>query len=117
NRWSRTPIPSMSSPSTEPPADAAALQALVLRLGNARYAVASAAVREIVPSTRATRPPGTPPHIRGVMNLRGQLITLLDLAHRVTGTPARNADGSTIVVEAADRVLGLLVDDVHDVRE
>lgn len=85
-------------------------------LGGARYAVESATVREIVPSTRVTRLPGAPPHIRGVMNLRGQLVTLLDLVHRVTGTPARNPDGSTIVVEAADRVLGLLVDDVHDVR-
>jgi chemotaxis signal transduction protein len=50
------------------------------------------------------------------MNLRGQLVTVIDLCQRLTGTPVRNPEGSTIVVQSGDRVLGLRVDDVRDVQ-
>jgi chemotaxis signal transduction protein len=50
------------------------------------------------------------------MNLRGQLVTVLDLVQRLTGAPARNAEGSTIVVQSGERLLGLIVDDVRDVQ-
>lgn len=80
------------------------------------YAVESRAVREIVPTTAATRIPGAPPHVRGLVNLRGSLITVVDLVQRLAGRAAREIDGSTIVLQAAGRLLGLAVDDVHDVQ-
>lgn len=106
----------MSSASTATTTDDSATRILLLDLGGELYAVESAAVREIVPHAPVTRLPGSPAHIRGVMNLRGQLVTLLDLVQRVVGKPARNREGSTIVVQSGERLLGLVVDDVHDVQ-
>ena len=80
------------------------------------YAVESRAVREIVPTTVATRLPGAPSHVRGLVNLRGTLITVVDLVQRLAGQPARETDGSTIVLQSAGRLLGVAVDDVHEVQ-
>ena len=91
-------------------------QLLLLQLGDAVYALDSRAVDEIVPTVPATRLPGAPQHVRGIVNLRGQLVTVIDLAHRLTGTPLRNQESSTIVVRSGERVLGLSVDEVRDVQ-
>jgi purine-binding chemotaxis protein CheW len=107
----------MSSTSTENhPADAAPIQLLVFDVSGRRYAVESRSVREIVGSPAATRIPGAPAWVRGLINLRGQLVIQVDLVHRLTGSPARSATGSTVVVESDERLLGLVVDDVHDVQ-
>ena len=92
------------------------LQLLLLEVGDGVYGLESAAVREIAAGASVTRLPGAPPHIRGVMNLRGQLVTVLDLVHLLTGAPARNAEGSTIVVQSGERLLGLVVGEVRDVQ-
>lgn len=92
------------------------LQLLLIELHGALYAVDSARVREIVPPQPTTRLPGAPEHIRGLMNLRGQLVTVLDLSLRITGHQVRNGEGSTIVVQLDERALGLAVDDVRDVQ-
>jgi purine-binding chemotaxis protein CheW len=107
----------MSSASTTTQPEGTLLQLLLFEVGGAPYGIVSTAVREIVATREATRLPGAPPHVRGIMNLRGELVTVIDLCQRVRGTPARNADGSTIVVRSGDRVLGLSVDDVRDVQD
>lgn len=89
----------------------------MVELQGGLYGIDSGAVREIVSPLEATRLPGAPPHVRGVVNLRGQLLTVVDVGHRLTGAPAETAEGSIVVVTAAERLLGLLVDDVHDVQE
>jgi purine-binding chemotaxis protein CheW len=81
------------------------------------YGLDSSAVREIVTMPGATRLPGAPAHVRGVVNLRGQLLTVVDLGRRLTGTVLESADGSVVVVTVGERALGLLVDDVHDVQD
>jgi purine-binding chemotaxis protein CheW len=90
---------------------------LVVELRGGLYGIDSGAVREIVTPHEATRLPGAPPHVRGVINLRGQLLTLVDLGHRLTGMAAETSEGSIVVVTTAERSLGLLVDDVHEVQE
>jgi purine-binding chemotaxis protein CheW len=103
----------------QPPPDASSprQRLLLLDLREDLYAVDSSLVREVVPLQQETRLPGAPEWIRGVMNLRGQLVTVLDLVHRITGFPGRNPEGSTIVVQSGERVIGLVVDDVRDVEE
>ena len=96
--------------------NAVPLQLLLLEVGHGVYGLESAAVREVATGASVTRLPGAPAHIRGVMNLRGQLVTVLDLVHLLTGEPARNSDGSTIVVRSGERLLGLVVGDVRDVQ-
>ncbi|MFI5230905.1 MAG: chemotaxis protein CheW [Gemmatimonadales bacterium] len=72
------------------------------------------AVREIVAMRPATRLPGAPAWVRGLINLRGTLVTVVDLAVRF------NADGggakSIVVVEAAGKAFGIGVDEVRDVQ-
>ncbi len=90
---------------------------LIVELRGGLYGIDSGVVREIVPLLDATRLPGAPAHVRGVVNLRGQLLTMVDVGHRLTGTPADTPEGSIVVVTMGERTLGLLVDDVHDVQE
>lgn len=105
----------MSTDSTGTP-EQAGDRLLLVELAGAIYGLDGEAVREIVGMLPATRLPGAPPYVRGVVNLRGQLLTVIDLGHRLTGTPTVATDGSTVVVQHADRSLGVLVDDVQDVQ-
>lgn len=90
---------------------------LVLDGGSSLYGIGADHVREITPERPTTRIPGAPPHVRGLLNLRGTLVPLLDLAERLTGQGVTSADPSIVVVHADGRLLALLVDDVLEVEE
>lgn len=107
----------MPSDSTVTAPEPVAGRLLIVELRGGLYGIDSGVVREIVPLLDATRLPGAPAHVRGVVNLRGQLLTMVDVGHRLTGTPADTPEGSIVVVTMGERTLGLLVDDVHDVQE
>ena len=72
------------------------------------------AVREIVPARPATRLPGAPEWICGLINLRGTLVTVVDLAIRFGAGAA--GPKPIIVVEAAGKTFGIGVDEVRDVQ-
>lgn len=84
-----------------------------------RYGCPLDAVREIVPLRAATRLAGAPAYVVGLINLRGRLVTVVDLAAqlgtRTTGA-AQSAGGSIVLIECAPRMIGVLVDEVRDVR-
>jgi purine-binding chemotaxis protein CheW len=69
--------------------------------------------REIVRVGEITRIPEAPPHVRGVLNLRGRVLPVVELRTRL-GMPAAplTARSRVIVVEALGRLFGLLVDRV-----
>lgn len=73
-------------------------------------------VREIVPITPTTRLPGAPPHVRGLINLRGTLVTVMDAALCLYGVPAVEAAASILLVERNGRVAGVMVDNVFDMQ-
>src|SRR5687767_12695293 len=75
-----------------------------------------AAIREIVPITPTTRLPGAPPHVRGLINLRGSLVTVLDAALCLYGVPAVETEASILLVERGGRVAGVIVDNVFDMQ-
>ena len=106
----------MSSDSTTAP-EPAPDRLLIVEVRGDWYGVDAGVVREIVVSPTATRLPGAPAHVKGVVNLRGQLLTVVDIAHRLTGNPTAGTEGSIVVVSSEERVLGLLVEDVHDVQD
>ena len=89
---------------------------LLFRVGSAVYGCELAAVREIVPFRRATRLPGAPPYVHGLMNLRGTIVTVVDAGARLEAGRAPVADGSIILIEYGTRVAGLAVEEVLDVR-
>lgn len=107
----------MLSDSTANAPDEAGTRLLIIEVRGGLYALDSTAVREIVSMPPATRLPGAPAHVRGVVNLRGQLLTVVDLGQRLTRTFMEGREGTIVVVMAGEKALGVLVDDVHDVQE
>lgn len=74
------------------------------------------AVREIVPYRRATRLPGAPRYVQGLINLRGTIVTVLDLGTRLDASRAPVREGSIILATFGTRVVGVAVDEVMDVQ-
>ena len=74
------------------------------------------AVREIIPSRATTRLPGAPEWVRGLINLRGTLVTVVDLAVRFGSAEVAGGGKSIIVAEAAGKAFGIGVDEVRDVQ-
>ena len=95
---------------------------LLFRTGGRAFAVDAGAVREILPATPPTRIPGSPAAVRGLVNVRGTLVTVVDLGlalgveeGRAVGGAENGSAGRTLVlVERASRPVGLIVDDVLD---
>lgn len=86
------------------------------RIGEQEFCVDIRAVREIRGWTPATPLPNTPGYVRGVINLRGAVLPILDLGRRLeieTSIPTERH--VIIVVQIGDRTLGLLVDAVSDI--
>jgi purine-binding chemotaxis protein CheW len=74
------------------------------------------AVREIIPYRRATRLPGAPRYVQGLINLRGTIVTVLDLGVRLEADRAPVREGSIILATHGTRVVGVAVDEVMDVQ-
>ena len=73
-------------------------------------------VREIVPIASTIRLPGAPRFVRGLINLRGTLVTVLDAAMCLYGVPADGPDASVLLVERRGRLAGVIVDSVFDIQ-
>ncbi len=88
--------------------------AVLFRLGaEEHYAVAYRHAEEIVQRTVVAPVPCTPPHIAGVMNLRGELVSVLDLKQLFSATPAEYDAAAPILVVTLNQVtVGLRVDEV-----
>ena len=92
------------------------LHLVVFRLDLEEYAVPIQVVREVVRVGDITRVPHAPAHIRGVMNLRGHILPIVEIRARLNLTPAEVASTSrVVVVEVEGRTVGLLVDAVGQV--
>jgi purine-binding chemotaxis protein CheW len=97
-------------------------QFLTFTIGEEEYGVDIMTVREIKGWTDTTRLPNTPEYMRGVMNLRGVVVPVIDLQARF-GRPAADVSKKTCIVifdsmRDGERVeLGLMVDAVSEVIE
>ena len=108
----------LASAQGEPGPVSASLPALVFRLARERYAIELAEVSEALPFARCTRPPGSPPQFRGVINLRGELRAVLDLATLLTLTENGDRDsGFVLMLRRPGREVGLKVDSIEELRE
>ncbi|WP_263282726.1 chemotaxis protein CheW [Sphingomonas nostoxanthinifaciens] len=74
------------------------------------------AVREIRAWSPATPLPNTPPHVRGVVNLRGVVLPVLDLRHLLGwGRTEPSGRHVIVVVQIGPQLQGLIVDAVNDI--
>ena len=86
------------------------------RIGEQEFCVDIMAVREIRGWTQATPLPQAPSYVRGVINLRGAVLPIVDLAARLgLGATEPSVRNVIIVVRIGHRLVGLLVDAVSEV--
>lgn len=91
-------------------------QFVTMSVAGQEYAVDIIAVKEIQGWTETTSLPNTPPYIRGVINLRGVVVPILDLRARFgLGQTEATKSHVIIIVHVEDRLLGVLVDAVSDI--
>lgn len=91
-------------------------QFITFTLGSQEYGVDIMRVREIKGWAETTSLPKAPPHIRGVINLRGVIVPILDLRARFgMGMTEPGPMHVVIIVTTAERISGLLVDTVSDI--
>ena len=110
-----------SSPASSPLSVSLAGKYMTFKLASEQYGLQILKVRELIGLMEITRVPNTPHAIRGVINLRGKVIPVLDLrlAFGMEGVEA-TSQTVIIVVQLAkgdgDGTMGILVDEVLEVR-
>lgn len=94
----------------------ALLHLVTFQLGREEYGVEIASVQEIIRASDITPVPGAQAHVRGVINLRGKIIPVVDLRKRFA-LPDISAcdDMRIIVIELGQKRIGMLVDSVSQV--
>lgn len=99
-------------------AGAGVRRTLLFRVGGTVYGCDIDDIREIVPFRAATRLPGAPAYVQGLINLRGTIVTVLDLGVRLDQTRMPIGDGSIMLVAlpGGSRLVGVAVQEVMDVR-
>jgi len=92
------------------------LRMVSFNVGGECYAVDITVVQEINRMLQITRVPQSPPDVEGVINLRGRIIPIIDLRKRFGSADKElDQDNRIIVVEVQQRILGFIVDGVHEV--
>ena len=94
----------------------APIELLTFRLSGQEHSLDIMCVREIRSWTRATPLPHAPAYMKGVINLRGTVLPVMDLAQRLGLPVQQHSDRNVIiVVKHEDTMTGLLVDAVSDI--
>ena len=88
---------------------------LSFRLGAEEYAIDILQVREIRACEPVTRLANAPAHFKGVINLRGNIIPIVDLRVKFGHAAAFDAATVMIILHIAERLVGIVVDAVSDV--
>jgi len=90
------------------------LELLLFRLaGRQRFGINVFKVQEVIQCPPLTQLPGSHPVVRGIANMRGKTITVMDLSHAIGGPPLANIEGRFVIItEYNRRVQGFLVGSV-----
>ncbi|MCG8670943.1 MAG: chemotaxis protein CheW [Pseudomonadales bacterium] len=96
--------------------DDSVLQWGTFRLDSELYGVDVMQIREVLRYTEITPVPGAPYYVLGIINLRGNVVTVIDTRKRF-GLPPGDVDNNTriVIVEVDAQVIGMLVDSVAEV--
>ncbi|MCR5877631.1 chemotaxis protein CheW [Phenylobacterium sp. J367] len=101
---------------SEPSSAGLGRELISFRIGSQEFCVDIMSVREIRGWTPATALPQAPPFVRGVINLRGAVLPIVDLGARLgLGAAEPTARHVIIVAQVEKQIVGLLVDAVSDI--
>ena len=97
-------------------ADDEVLQWVTYRLGDETYGINVMQVQEVLRYTEIAPVPGAPDYVLGIINLRGNVVTVIETRSRFGLAPGTTTDNTRIVIiEADEHVVGILVDSVAEV--
>jgi purine-binding chemotaxis protein CheW len=92
------------------------LQWVTFRLENETYGINVMQVQEVLRYTEIAPVPGAPSYVLGIINLRGNVVTVIDTRARFGLIPGEVTENSRIVIiEAEKQVIGIMVDSVAEV--
>ncbi|MFT7388316.1 MAG: purine-binding chemotaxis protein CheW [Candidatus Endobugula sp.] len=92
------------------------LQWVTFRLAGETYGINVMQVQEVLRHSDIAPVPGAPPYVLGIINLRGNVVTVIDTRHRFGLTSGELTESTRIVIiEADSHVIGILVDSVAEV--
>ena len=92
------------------------LQWVTFKLVGETYGINVMQVQEVLRYSEIAPVPGAPPYVLGIINLRGNVVTVIDTRHRFGLEPGEVTDNTRIVIIEADKhVVGILVDSVAEV--
>ncbi|BFL84895.1 chemotaxis protein CheW [Shewanella hafniensis] len=96
--------------------DDAVLQWVTFKLDHETYGINVMQVQEVLRYTEIAPVPGAPYYVLGIINLRGNVVTVIDTRSRF-GLQSAEVDDSTriVIIEAEKQVIGILVDSVAEV--
>jgi purine-binding chemotaxis protein CheW len=97
--------------------DENAIEVLEFILANEHYAVESIYIREVYPMREFTQIPGTPPFVLGLINIRGQILSVIDI-RRFFDLPVKGLSdmNRVMVIQTPKMEMGVLVDRIIGVR-
>ena len=92
------------------------LQLMTFRLHDETYAINVMQVQEVLKQSEITMVPGAPDYVHGIINLRGNIVTVVNTRMRF-GLPSTQVKDSShiIIIESGEHVIGLMVDSVAEV--
>ena len=96
--------------------DNATLRWVTFFLSQEKYGINVMQVQEVLRVSEIAPVPGAPAYVLGIINLRGNVVTVIDTRQRF-GLPSKEMDDSSriVIVESSDQVVGILVDSVAEV--
>ncbi|EGG94228.1 Positive regulator of CheA protein activity (CheW) [gamma proteobacterium IMCC1989] len=105
-----------SNTAQEKVSDDPVLQWVTFRLAGETYGINVMQVQEVLRYSEIAPVPGAPPYVLGIINLRGNVVTVIDTRHRFGLTSGELTESTRVVIiEADNHVIGILVDSVAEV--
>ena len=94
------------------------IQWVTFCLGDEKYGINVMQVQEVLRITEIAPVPGAPSYVLGIINLRGNVVTVIDTRSRF-GLPSKDTDDASrvVIIETEKHIIGILVDSVAEVVE
>jgi purine-binding chemotaxis protein CheW len=108
----------MTTAVAESSAEDPLIQLVTFHLDGETYGINVMQVQEVLRVSEIAPVPGAPPYVLGIINLRGNVVTVIDTRGRFALPPGEIGDATRIVlIESEQQVMGILVDSVSEVVE